>query len=276
LVSAKEAEQLDHNQLGVTTGESSSARPESIAEDQNRLLELVLDSPEIASFLTELAIMTGSCLSSQENFVQCGVTVLRDRRPAVVASSDARAASLDEVQNGFGDGPCLTALRENTTLLVPDLLVEERWHHYAQAALDYGVRSILAVPLDLAGEAQGVVNLYSRHAHGFSDVDIRTAENFVANAARSLQLALNMARLKGAHDDLVAAMQSRTIIDMAVGVVMAQNGGSQDDAVRILTRASNSRNIKLRDVASTVVDSVGRAAQPAGPGRGSDTMPRTA
>ena len=267
---------MDHNQLGVTTGESSSARPESIAEDQNRLLELVLDSPEIASFLTELAIMTGSCLSSQENFVQCGVTVLRDRRPAVVASSDARAASLDEVQNGFGDGPCLTALRENTTLLVPDLLVEERWHHYAQAALDYGVRSILAVPLDLAGEAQGVVNLYSRHAHGFSDVDIRTAENFVANAARSLQLALNMARLKGAHDDLVAAMQSRTIIDMAVGVVMAQNGGSQDDAVRILTRASNSRNIKLRDVASTVVDSVGRAAQPAGPGRGSDTMPRTA
>ena len=271
---------MDHNQLGVTTGESSSARPESIAEDQNRLLELVLDSPEIASFLTELAIMTGSCLSSQENFVQCGVTVLRDRRPAVVASSDARAASLDEVQNGFGDGPCLTALRENTTLLVPDLLVEERWHHYAQAALDYGVRSVLAVPLDLAGEAQGVVNLYSRHAHGFSDVDIRTAENFVANAARSLQLALNMARLKGAHDDLVAAMQSRTIIDMAVGVVMAQNGGSQDDAVRILTRASNSRNIKLRDVASTVVDSVGRAApasaQPAAPGRGTDTMPRTA
>jgi AmiR/NasT family two-component response regulator len=53
-------------------------------------------------------------------------------------------------------------------------------------------------------------------------------------------------------------MQSRTIIDMAVGVVMAQSGSSQDEAVRILTRASNSRNIKLRDVASTVVDSVGR------------------
>lgn len=267
---------MDHNQLGALTGESGTARPQSAAEDENRLLELVLDSPEIASFLTELAIMTASCLSSRGNFVQCGVTVLRDRRPAVVASSDARAASLDEVQNGFGDGPCLTALRENTTLLVPDLLVEERWHHYAEAALDYGVRSILAVPLDLAGEAQGVVNLYSRHPHAFSDAHIRTAENFVANAARSLQLALNMARLKGAHDDLVAAMQSRTIIDMAVGVVMAQNGSSQDEAVRILTRASNSRNMKLRDVASTVVGSVSRTAQPAGPGRGTDTMPRTA
>ena len=249
---------MDHNQLGAITGESRTARPESGAEDEQQLLELVLDSPEIASFLTELAIMTASCLSSQDDFVECGVTVLRDKRPAVVASSDARAASLDEIQNGFGDGPCLTALRENTTILIPDLMAEERWHHYAEAALDYGVRSILAVPLDLAGEAQGVANLYSRRPNGFSDLDILTAENFVANASRSLRLALGMARLKGVHDDLVAAMQSRTIIDMAVGVIMAQNGSSQDDAVRILTRASNSRNIKLRDVASTVVDSVGR------------------
>ena len=249
---------MDHNQLGAITGESRTARPESGAEDEQRLLGLVLDSPEIASFLTELAIMTASCLSSQDDFVECGVTVLRDKRPAVVASSDARAASLDEIQNGFGDGPCLTALRENNTILIPDLMAEERWHHYAEAALDYGVRSILAVPLDLAGEAQGVANLYSRRPNGFSDLDILTAENFVANASRSLGLALGMARLKGVHDDLVAAMQSRTIIDMAVGVIMAQNGSSQDDAVRILTRASNSRNIKLRDVASTVVDSVGR------------------
>lgn len=249
---------MDHDQLGASTSESRTARPESAPEDEHRLLELVLDSPEIASFLTELAIMTASCLSSRGNYVECGVTVLRDKRPAVVASSDARAASLDEIQNGFGDGPCLTALRGNTTMLVPDLLVEERWHPYAEAALDYGVRSILAVPLDLAGEAQGVVNLYSRLPNGFTDVDILTAENFVANASRSLRLALSMARLKGVHDDLVAAMQSRTIIDMAVGVIMAQNGSSQDEAVRILTRASNSRNIKLRDVASTVVNSVGR------------------
>lgn len=249
---------MDHDQLGASTSESITARPESAAEDDHRLLELVLDSPEIASFLTELAIMTASCLSSQDNLVECGVTVLRNKRPAVVASSEARAASLDEIQNGFGDGPCLTALRGNTTTLVPDLLVEERWHHYAEAAVDYGVRSILAVPLDLAGEAQGVANFYSRLPNGFTDLDILTAENFVANASRSLRLALSMARLKGVHDDLVAAMQSRTIIDMAVGVIMAQNGSSQEEAVRILTRASNSRNIKLRDVASTVVDSVGR------------------
>ena len=249
---------MNHNQLGATTGERGTAHDGPAGDDEHRLLELVLDSPEITSFLTELAIMTASCLSTQDNLIECGVTVVREKRPAAAACSDARAASLDELQNGFGEGPCLTALREKTTTLVPDLLAEDRWHRYTVAALDNGVRSILAVPLDLGGEAQGVTNLYSRRPNGFSDVDVRTAENFVANASRSMQLALSMARLKGVHDDLVAAMQSRTIIDMAVGVVMAQNGSSQAEAISILTRASNSRNRKLRDVASTVVDSVGR------------------
>ncbi|MEJ1194011.1 GAF and ANTAR domain-containing protein [Pseudarthrobacter sp. CCNWLW207] len=248
---------MDHNQLGATKGEGRTAGHVAAAEDEHRLLGLVLDSPEITSFLTELAIMTASCLSTQDNIIDCGVTVLREKKPAVAASSDARAASLDELQNGFGEGPCLTALHGNTTILIPDLLVEERWHRYTEAALDNGVRSVLAVPLNLAGEAHGVTNLYSRQPNGFSDLDVLTAENFVANASRSIQLALSMAHLKGVHEDLLAAMQSRTIIDMAVGVVMAQNGSSQDEAISILTRASNSRNVKLREVASTVVDSVG-------------------
>lgn len=217
---------MNQNQLGATTGEDGTAHDASAGRDEHRLLELVLDSPEITSFLTELAIMTASCLSTQDNLIECGVTVVREKKPAAVASSDARAASLDELQNGFGEGPCLTALHENTTTVVHDLLAEDRWHRYTEAALDNGVRSILAVPLNLGGEAQGVTNLYSRRPHGFSAMDVLTAENFVDTASRSMQIALGMAHLKGVHEDLVAAMQSRTIIDMAMGVVMAQSGSS--------------------------------------------------
>lgn len=251
---------MDQDKLGTTPGETETAGHEP-APDERRLLELVVDSPEITSFLTELAIMTAACLSSRDSIIQCGVTVIRDRRPAAVASSDSRAASLDELQNGFGEGPCLTALRQNTTMLVPDLLVEDRWQPYTDAALDLGVRSILAVPLHLSGLTQGVTNLYSRDPNGFSEADISTAEHFVGNASKSLELALGMARMKGVQDDLLAAMQSRTIIDMAVGVIMAENGSSQDEAISILTRASSTRHIKLRDVASTVVDSVAGTEQ---------------
>jgi AmiR/NasT family two-component response regulator len=44
-------------------------------------------------------------------------------------------------------------------------------------------------------------------------------------------------------------MQSRTAIDVACGVIMAQNRCSQKEAMEILTKVSSNRNQKLRDVA---------------------------
>ena len=234
---------MDYNQLGAATDESGRAGHAPAAEDEPRLLELIADTPEMSSFLTELAIMTASCLSSKDSTVLCGVTIVREKRPVVVASSDTRAATLDDLQNGLGDGPCLSALREQKTTLVPDLLAEERWGRYAEVALDHDIRSVLAVPLGLAGSGYGVTNLYSNLPNKFSDLDVLTAENFVANASGALRLALNMARLTDTQHDLLAARQSRTIINMAVGAVMGQNGINQDEAIAVLTRAAVSRNI---------------------------------
>ena len=50
------------------------------------------------------------------------------------------------------------------------------------------------------------------------------------------------------------------MIDMAIGIVMAQNRCSQETAVRILTDASSNGNVKLRDIATSLVQSVGGTA----------------
>jgi AmiR/NasT family two-component response regulator len=54
------------------------------------------------------------------------------------------------------------------------------------------------------------------------------------------------------------AMDSRSIIDQAMGVIMAQNRCDADAAFAILTRASQNRNIKLREIARGTVMSVSR------------------
>jgi AmiR/NasT family two-component response regulator len=51
-------------------------------------------------------------------------------------------------------------------------------------------------------------------------------------------------------------MQSRTVIDMAVGAIVAENRCGRETAFGILTRASSTRNIKLRDVAAGVITSI--------------------
>lgn len=220
------------------------------------LQQLVLESQDIKAFLTELAVLASTRLSSAGNTIHSGVTVLRHKRPQAVAASDAAAKALDELQNGFGQGPCLTALRQGTTLLVPDLAVETRWAAYVRTAARHGVSSILAVPLDLAGDAEAVLNLYSGRSNGFSGNDIAMVETFAAQAASSLRLIIRISQLSEARNDLTAAMQSRTVIDMAVGAIMAQNRCDRDTAFSILTRASSARNIKLREVAATVITSI--------------------
>jgi AmiR/NasT family two-component response regulator len=51
-------------------------------------------------------------------------------------------------------------------------------------------------------------------------------------------------------------MEHRTTIDLACGVIMAQNRCSQEEAMALLTKASSHRNQKLRDLAADILGRV--------------------
>jgi GAF domain-containing protein len=182
--------------------------------------------------------------------------VARDKRQTTVANNDPKALALDELQCEFGDGPSLTAIRTRTTVHVPDVGGEHRRPEYIDAVSAHGIGSILGIPLKLEGTATAALNLYSPLPHGFTREDITRAEAFAEQAAKTLRLELRLAQLSNANKDMAQAMKTRTIIDLAVGAIMAQNCCSQDAALRILHRASSNRNIKLLDVAASVITAI--------------------
>ena len=139
---------------------------------------------------------------------------------------------------------------------VPDLAADLRWPKYNQAARQTGIGSVLAIPMHLQAPAQAVVNLYSPNTHGFPDHEIDAAAGLAGVAARALDLALNIAPLRDARDDLSAALKSRTAIDTAIGAIMAQNRCSRDAAFQILVKASSHRNIKLKEVAASILSGI--------------------
>ena len=232
------------------------ARASDREDVAGRLQELVLESLDVGDFLGELAEYAGVFFSAPGIKVRCAFTVLRRKKSATVASSDSQARMLDEVQLEFGEGPCLAAMQEMTTVHVPDVASESRWPAYMSTVAGHGVGSILAVPLALEGETRAALNLFSPRPHGFSGEDITGAEEFADQASKSLRLALRIAQLTEARNDLTAAMQSRTAIDIATGIIMAQNRCGQEAALRVLKTASSLRNVKLRDVAASVAASV--------------------
>ncbi len=224
------------------------------------LQEMVLESPDVKAFLTDLASLAAASIADVDPEMLCGVTVIRRKKPVTVAGNNDTAYRFDQLQNSFGDGPCLTAMREMKSLLVPDLHREPRWPDFIQALSDQGINSVLGVPLLIEGETRASLNFYASRAQAFTHADVERAESFAAHASKSLRLSLKIAHYSEARDDLAAAMESRTIIDLALGAVMAQNRCSQDEARRILTAASNHRNEKLRDIAAAVIASISDSA----------------
>lgn len=223
---------------------------------RDRLNDLVLTSSQVEEFLRELAVFCAGDLSGPSSEIFCGITLIRHKKAATVASSDDRARAMDEVQYRVKDGPCLTALREGVTVHVPDLATDARWPEYSAAVAAEKINAVLAVPFLSEGSARAALNLYSEVTHGFTGESIRRAEEFALHASTSLRLALRIAQLTDAQANLTAAMESRTAIDLAAGVIMAENRCSQREAMAILKTASSSRNMKLRDVAATVLGSV--------------------
>ncbi|WP_461172308.1 GAF and ANTAR domain-containing protein [Arthrobacter sp. Z1-9] len=231
--------------------------PDGIA---SRLQDMVLETSDAEEFFQELAVFSASLLSPPDSKVHCNVTVVRRKKPVTVACSNARARVMDELQYAYGDGPCLTAMRTGTTTFVPDVSREHRWPEFIRAVAKKGIQSILGVPLRLEGESTAALNIYSSRPHGITGEDIARAELFGEQSAKTLRLELRLTRLQDAKDNLEAAMKNRTVIDVAVGVIMAQNRCSQDTAMTILRKASNSRNAKLRDVAAAVIASASPTA----------------
>ncbi|MDI3211368.1 ANTAR domain-containing protein [Arthrobacter sp. AL12] len=134
-------------------------------------------------------------------------------------------------------------------------------HRRKQVSLDAGSTSegsvsTLRIPIVLDDDSSAVVNFYSPRTEAFSNDDVEHAQQFAVEASRALLLALRFSQLSDSRDDLAAAMQSRTIIDIAIGAIMAQNRCGREAAFKILRNTSNNRNMKIRDVAAAVVASI--------------------
>ena len=64
-----------------------------------------------------------------------------------------------------------------------------------------------------------------------------------------------------AYARLQAQLASLPVIEQAKGIIMAKNGWSEDQAFDALRRASQRKNIKVRDLAAFIVASVARPAR---------------
>jgi GAF domain/ANTAR domain len=94
-----------------------------------------------------------------------------------LGSSGAPARMYDELQFTFGEGPCLEAVARRSPILVVDLADPEevRWPAYGPAMLAHQIRGVHAIPLVLAGEFVGALDLFRARPGPLSGNDLTGA-----------------------------------------------------------------------------------------------------
>ncbi len=181
----------------------------------------------------------------------------RDGRVDTKAATDAHVLELDRLQYELGEGPCLHAMDSGEPVRVEHARHEQRWPRFIAAAAPLGLRSSLGIRLSVEARTVGALNLYSFSSDTLDDETEHLAELFAVHAG----LALGHARR---IENLNAALASRKVIGVALGILMERLHIDEDQAFAYLTRISASTETKLRDVAASVVEEVSsrQAARP--------------
>jgi hypothetical protein len=178
-----------------------------------------------------------------------------------LGASGAPARMYDELQFTFGEGPCLESVARRIPVLVVDLADpgEARWPAYGPAMLAHQIRCIYAIPVVVAGEYIGALDLFRARPGGLPGEE-------VACAVVAAELAgIPLLDLMGA--DLQAAVAdpnsnawaelntlSRAEVSQATGMLVAQLEIEPAEALVRLRGHAYATGRSATDVARDILD----------------------
>lgn len=176
-----------------------------------------------------------------------GITMLRGKGQfETVGPSAPVVAEADALQYRLGQGPCFDLSVVPRLVSSDDLGADLRWPQWGPAVADLGFGSVLSAELHAGGRRIGALNLYGAQIRQFSDQDADTATLFAQHAAAALAAVTLQEGLRNALD-------TRTLIGQAQGILMERFGVEPDRAFAILRRYSQTNNVKLTAVAHDLV-----------------------
>lgn len=226
---------------------------DELAWGMSELTSLLLTGDAVAESLCAIADTVARMLPDHP---MAGVTLTRGPDTIVGGSSAAHAMLIEETRRSEGYDPCLQAIGTAQQVSVPDITAEHRWGDYSIRMLAYGVKSIYAQPLSVDGEAVGALSLYSTQPNGFTDRIRRAAGLTAGHLGVLLAVATNTARQAERTEQLRATLASRSTIDQALGILMAERRCDRNAAFEVLRGRSQHRNIRVADLAVEIIQRV--------------------
>jgi GAF domain-containing protein len=176
----------------------------------------------------------------------------RDQELRNLASSDRRAALLEELQAEHGEGPCVDAFDDKQPVAADDLGHEDRWPAFAPAAARQ-LLAVLASPIPYSDQAVGVVAVFAADPHRWTEAEQEAIVAFTDLVALLILNAMQASERGRLAGELQVALDSRVVIEQAKGVLVGRHGLTTRQAFERLRRQARDQRRPLTEVARGVV-----------------------
>lgn len=174
-------------------------------------------------------------------------------RAVTLAASHPLVEEADRLQTRLADGPAVSPAWPTSQVAIPDLTAHRHWPAWSRALEELGIHAVLATQIVTPEGRTGSLTLYD-------DGRDEGAASRLSFAAQELATARVLARWAGtelthAHTvgRLTTAVQARSLVGQAQGILMERFGFGAEEAFAVLERQAHDTDSKLSEVSRSLV-----------------------
>ncbi len=146
------------------------------------------------------------------------------------------------------EGIAWKVVNNNKPIVISDVLKESEYK-YKDIAEKEGLVSLLCVPLAVKNRTIGVLNCYTSKPHKFSKTEINVLTSVANQAAIAIENTELMVKTKVIQEEL----ETRKFVERAKGILMKEEGLTEEDAFRRMQKYSMDRRKPMKEVAEAII-----------------------
>jgi signal transduction protein with GAF and PtsI domain len=180
----------------------------------------------------------------------CSIMILDEKAQELVIkatqslSQEYKKKPNIKVENSLSGG----VIKSRKPAVVYDVSKDEKYF-YRDLAVKEGLTSMLVVPMTVKNRAIGLVNVYTKEQHHFTEEEINVLQMVANQAAVAVENTTLMQEALKAKE----ALETRKLIERAKGILMKMNNMSEDAAYRLIHKKSMDTCRCMKDIAESII-----------------------
>ncbi len=232
---------LDHAKLFEETRKKALQFDSLVKVSQSITSERYLDE-----ILNLIVVVTAEMLNSKI----CSVMLLDEKgvdlsiKATQSLSPEYKSKPNIKVENSLTG----EVIKTKKPAIVYDVRSEAKYA-YRDLAAKEGLTSMVAVPMIVKDKAIGVINVYTKQMHKFTDEEINVLQMIANQAAVAVENTKLMEEALKAKE----ALETRKLIERAKGILMKMNSLSEDAAYKLIHKKSMDSCRSMKEIAESVI-----------------------